>query len=372
MHTAAAVTTHFPHAFLPLLRCSRDGGSLALDSESRSDEVGVIDGLLRCGICGSEYRIEDGIARLMLQTLSAEEEHEITIRDKEDFYTQGGFFVPPKSGWRSELMDRVEIPAQLAALRPLGGRTVLELGCGDGRFTMLMATMEARVLAVDFSISALRQMVRWLPTGIAPTACQSAGRLAGTDLRGRVGLVQASINHLRVRPNSFDRALTSTPLDSREERMGMYRLLADALSDDGRLVTSVENDDPVRRALGLPLARRYSKGGILIEHFDAATLRREMGPYFLNLRIYPIRPKVPFVRRLPLAWGVRLSLVIGAIPYLRRLGELLLVRAEQPVRPPQEGQNRPGSRLAKWLFRRFTRAMGKAAVWGTDELVAPP
>jgi SAM-dependent methyltransferase len=345
---------------------------LSLDAESLSDEVGVVDGQLRCSACGSVYNIENGIARLMIPAHSPEDEHEIAIRDQEHFNTCDGPFVPPEDGWRSELMDRLEIPPHLAALKPLTRRTVLELGCGDGRFTMLMAGMEARVLAVDFSISALRQMARWLPSGIAPTAYRPAGRLIGTDLRGRVGLVQANINHFHVRPRSFDRALSATPLDSRDERMDMYRRISEALKDDGVLVSGTEHDDLFRRALGLPISRRYSSNGILIEHFDVPKFRRELTPYFLNIRFQPVRPRVPFAMRLPLPWAVALSRAVGAIPWLRQFGEILLARAERPARQPEEGQNRPGSKVAKRLLRWRMRRLGKEPIWGTDEVVSPP
>jgi uncharacterized protein YbaR (Trm112 family) len=363
--------TKFPRTLLPLLKCSIDAGELSLDAESVSDEAGVVDGQLRCAVCGSVYHIENGIARLMVDAASAEDEHEIAIRDQEDFYTSSGPFVPPPDGWRSELMDRLEIPPHLAALQPLAGKTVLEFGCGDGRFTMLMAAMEARVLAVDFSISALRQMARWLPTGIAPTAYRPGGRLYGKDLSGQVGLVQANINHFHVRPRCFDRALSATPLDSRDERMDMYCRIADALTDDGRLISGAEHDDLIRRALGLPITRRYSKNGILIDHFDAAKFRREMTPYFHRIRFKPVRPRVPFTWGLSFFWAVAVSRLVSATPVLRQLGEILMAQADCPDRPPVEGQYRTGNRLIKRLLRWRMRRKGKEPVWGTDEHIGP-
>ena len=62
----------------------------------------------------------------------------------------------------------------------------------------------------------------------------------------------------------------------------------------------------------------------------------------------------------------------GAVPLIRQFGELLLVRAEQPVRAPIEGQNRIGSRWIVTLFRWYTQRLGKKAIWGTDETVGEP
>lgn len=342
------VSGEFPRDLFPLLRCSRDAGPLVIVEELQSGAVGIIEARLRCGTCAAEYRIEDGIARLLEGPLTPEGKHEIAIIDGGHACIRPGPFVPPALGWRSELNDLLEIPPHLAELEPLDSCRVLELGCGDGRFTMLMAQLGARVLAVDFSINALRKLAWWLPSGVAPTAYQPVGSSA--DLRGHVGLVQAEASHFHVAHRSFDRALSATPLDSRDERMRMYHTIADALTDEGRFIGGVEHDDLIRRLLGLPLARRYKEGGIFIEHFDIATMRREAAPFFSKLRIRPIRPLVPFVRRLPLWGAVGVLRTVGALPVLRHLGQILLFRAENPVRPPVEGAVRSGSKLAKGLL----------------------
>ncbi len=85
MQKNLAVSAEFPDDLLPLLRCSRDGGPLSIEGESLSGSFGIIEARLRCANCGCEFRIEDGIARLMIDSLSAEDEHERTIRDQEHF-----------------------------------------------------------------------------------------------------------------------------------------------------------------------------------------------------------------------------------------------------------------------------------------------
>jgi SAM-dependent methyltransferase len=349
---------------LPLLRCSRDGGPLLVE-ETRSSALGIVDAALRCGVCTAEYRIEKGVARLMDGALTAENEHEISLRDAEYASMPPAAFAPPDWGWRSELNDLIEVPPHLEALMPLENGTVLEIGCGDGRFTMLMAQLGARVLAVDFSIGALHKVARWLPSGLAPTTYRDS-RCLSQDFRGRVGLVQAHAGRLHVAPRSFERALSATPLDCRDERMALYRTIAEALHDGGRFIGSVEHDDLFRRLLGLPSVRRYSPGGIFIEHFDQAKMRCEAAPYFSKLSIRPIRPKVPFIQRLPLQWGVRAASWVSATPGLRNLGELLLMRAEQPVRPPVERVSRHGSRLIQGLYGWYARMKGQLPVWGSE------
>ena len=189
------------------------------------------------------------------------------------------------------------------------------------------------------------------------------------DLRPRVGLVHAEASHFHVASRGFDRALSLTPLDGRDQRMAMYRTISESLKDDGLFFGGVEHDDLTRRLLGLPIARRYSRGGIFIEHFDRATMRHEAAPFFLELDIRPFRPRVPFVGRLPLAWGVGISRLVGAIPILRNLGEILLLRAQRPIRPfVPEGVNRRGSQLVKEFFRSYAHNIGKEPVWGEERV----
>jgi SAM-dependent methyltransferase len=341
----------FPIDMVPLLRCNNDAGELAIGRQLRGDGEGILDAVLRCEICGAEFCIENGIARMLPDQLSPEDQHEMSIRDSIDYVcTNPGPFLPPPDGWRSVLSDMLEIPPHLHGLRTLPSSTVLELACGDGRLTALIAKTGARILAVDFSINALRLLPYRLPSG------------------ARVGRVHGDINQLHPASRTFDRAITSTPLDSRDERMTMYRMVAHALTDDGRFVASVEHHDLNRRLLGLPLVRRYSRDGILIEHLTAETMLREAAPYFSKLRIRPIRPRVPFVAKMPRGLAFLALRLIAALPLLRQFGELLLLTAQRPVRLPVEGENRSGSRAAKSLYRWYMHKKNHAPCWGEESV----
>ena len=219
------------------------------------------------------------------------------------------------------------------------------------------------MLAVDFSIAALHKLTDSLLTGVAPTTYRVAPRRPAGSLTAHVGLVQADAGHFHVAPRIFDRALSATPLDSRDERMRMYHTIAEALTDDGRFVGGVEHDDLNRRLLGLPRIRRYTPGGILLEHLDIPTMRRETAPYFSQLHFFPIRAHLPFIRRLPMKVAVFLSLAVNEIPGLRHFGEILLLSAEDPIRLPVEGVRRPGNTVAKSLYRWYKGRRGEKALW---------
>ncbi len=356
----------FPRKFLSLLRCVQDAGQLSICHEVRSDEASIIDGSLRCVDCNHEYQIENGIVRLMAETLTQETEHEIGLKDRE-YEAMPEIFVPPSSGWRSDFADRIEIPPHFKALGPLNGCRVLELACGDGRFTLLMAQSGAEVLAIDFCIEALRKLNSNLLSGLAPTSYKVSPQRVTGSLVGRVGLVQADASNFHVAPRSFDRALSASPLDTRDERMKMYRAIAESLTDDGRYVGGVEYDDFYRKLFGMPLVRRYTPGGVLIEHLDIPGMRREVAPYFGRMRFQTIRAHVPLVKnqlakRLP-NLAVFLSLIVCGLPGLKHLGELLLLSAERPRRLPLEGARRPGFVATRKFYRWYKRRKGEAPLW---------
>jgi SAM-dependent methyltransferase len=357
----------FPRHLLPLLRCSHDAGELVC-KEIQSGDIGLIESTLHCSKCSEQYRINNVIACLLKAAKTAETLHEMNLKDLE-YKAMPLEFVPPDSSWRSKLSDAIEIPPHLRMLELLNGHRVLELGCGDGRFTMLMAQRGADILAVDFSIEALRKLASRLRSGVAPTSFEVAPLRKAAELAGHVGLVQADASEFHAAPFSFDVALSASPLDSRDERMRMYCAVAASLKDDGHYVAGVEHDDLLRRLFGMPIARRYTPGGIFIEHFDINMLRREMAPYFFRLRFQLVRAKVPLARRLPLKLAIFLSMAAVRLPLLRQLGEILLVSAERPIRPHPEGVRRPGSAIAKGVYRWFKRWKGEENVWDVGEAV---
>ena len=89
--------------------------------------------------------------------------------------------------------------AHLAALRRLGdfrGRSVLEMGCGDGRLTLGIAGDAAKVVAFDPDAEAVARARGFLPA----------------DLADRVAYRVASGKDLEVEPGSFDLVLFSWSL----------------------------------------------------------------------------------------------------------------------------------------------------------------
>jgi SAM-dependent methyltransferase len=354
----------FPRRFLPSLRCIKDASPLLVSVELQSDENGIADGTLRCAECSREYPIEHGILCLMADSLTEENRHEIKLLNQA-YGSMPESFTPSTAGWRSELNDQVEIPPHLKGLQVRPGCSVLEIGSGDGRYTVLMSQLGAHVLAFDFCIEALKRASRNLAANSAPTTFT----VKPAPRRGEVGLVQADVTTLNLGVRVFDRCISATPLDNRNERLRLFRVIADALTNEGRYVCGVEYDDLYRRLFGLPVMRRYSPGGVLIEHLTMADLKRESGTYFRGLRMQLIRVHLPLVHKLPLWLSAPLTKLAGSILIVRQFGQIVMVTATRPIRTTPEAERRPGYLRAKNLYRWYKRKRGQEPLWDWGEPV---
>jgi SAM-dependent methyltransferase len=326
----------FPRALAALLRCPVDGGELVLDAAGAPTATHIERGEFRCGRCAHVVPIVAGVVRLLAaDTLDAEERHEVALRDEQ---TRALSPDRERAYWAS-LYSRRETASTLKALGPDRNCTAVDLGCGTGRYTALLARACRQVLAVDFSLESLG----WLARENAPGP--------------NVGLVHGDITRLRLAPHAFDRALATTPLDSREQRLAMHRVAAEALGDGGVYVFSTEHYDLRSRLLGAPRAQRYRPGENLFFRLRRHEVEREAAPFFLDVRSRPINVSLPFSRRMPPGLRAALSGAAERVPGLRDLGDLVLVRARQPLREPQEGVGSPGSRAFRYV-RRLVRGAG--------------
>ncbi len=134
----------------------------------------------------------------------------------EDFQEQG----------KDVSRDLVHMPALLRAIGPLKGRTVLDVGCGQGRFTRVLARRGARVTAIDWS----RRMIE--------TALRHEQE---EPLQIRYLHVDARTMGARLAPRSFDLVVGCMSL---MDAPGLERILTGArrlLRPGGRLVFSVSH-----------------------------------------------------------------------------------------------------------------------------------
>jgi SAM-dependent methyltransferase len=298
----------FPSAHVPLLRCPRDAGPLTSTAAPAGEHI--TDGELRCTSCDRRFPVAGGIVGFLLaDELDDESARERALRDEHagEEYAHSAERSGSESG---------EMGPMLAALGPDPASVVLELGCGTGRYTTVLAGRCRTLLAVDFSLASLRELCQRRP--LTPAA----------------GLVHADITRLNVAPRQFTHCLSTlvSNLPTRDHRVAMYRLAATALRDDGRFVFGTHYHDIRRRWRKVAQAGRYGEG-IYVYYFRRPEMVNEVRPFFRRVRARPIAPVLPLAGRLGLPAGT-LSRIAERVPVVRELGRLLLVAAEQPVREP--------------------------------------
>ena len=296
----------FPILLLTLLRCPREGCALELDAGNPVHNGHVQRGNLRCHACHTLYQVEDGIVKLFdPSALDQESQHERALRDQP--------LADDNTSWEQLPWSRMEVEPTLAALQPLSGSIVLELGCGGGRYTVFMADQAAAVLAVDFSRAALKKL---------------GSRVAS---HWNIGLVQADCTRLRLAGKAFDRILSTlvSNLPSPARRYAMFRLAANALTSSGRFVFSVHHHTLVTRLRRVPQAGRYYDGGIFRYLFRRRELLEETQKYFRGVQCRPIQISLPFTDSFGQS-NVTLSRIAESIPLANQLGQLLLVTATEP------------------------------------------
>jgi SAM-dependent methyltransferase len=301
----------FPIDLLPLLRCFHDRGELVFDAGSAEN------GTVRCTTCSRHYPISDGVLSFLepdkLNPISATE---MRVRDGDtDGYDKFIESLGPES--------TAEIQPMLAALQPLSGATVLELGCGTGRYTIPIVRDCRSLVGVDFSMESLRALSRKLP--------ESA----------HVALVQADITRLCVASEAFDR-VTSTlvsNLPTDDARAAMYRLAKLGLTAGGCFVFSTHNYGIREWLRREPIEGNYTDSYAVYRRlFRPKQILSEANEYFGDVRCRRIAIIPPLARKV----GIPIyafSRFAESVPGLNEFASLLLFTAAGARRPALENQS---------------------------------
>lgn len=306
------------------MRCHADAGKLRFGDTSPTVPTRVADGLVHCTTCDAAYPIEAGILRLLLgpQALDPESAYEAAQRDRE------AAEFDHATGEQQGLLNALEVPAHLDALRLVPGCATLEFGCSTGRLTLELVARGSRVLAVDFSLASLQLLAEQLPAD-APIA-----------------LVYADLTQLALAPQAFDRALATctSNMPTRAHRLAMLQLAADSLRPDGRFVFSAYNHTWLHRLRREATAGRYGDDtSVVWRRFRPGELARETAPFFANVDYSSVVPARRYLQRpLPTHPALRALVpllqraarVIGRVPGLRGFGWLWMMTADTPRREP--------------------------------------
>jgi len=143
---------------LDLLACPTCGGDISLAGTSKYEDKEIIDGILTCGKCTREYKIERGVPRFAdLGKIGSEK-----AQTAENFGWQWTHFTQEDERYAEQFLG------WLQPVRPefFEGKIVLEGGCGKGRHTKVAAGWGAKeIVGIDLGdgVESAFQLTRDLP-----------------------------------------------------------------------------------------------------------------------------------------------------------------------------------------------------------------
>jgi len=210
-------------ALVPMLRCPRCGSRLDLTGDvARVSSGQVRQGHLACPACTRRYPIHQGVA-------------EFLARGQGDYVRSFG------RQWTRYDVQQVQEDEETfevktgVSLAELSGLTVLDAGCGGGRYTYVAARHGARVVGVDLS-----------------HAVQQAARVCA-DLP-RISILRADLMQLPLRPAQFDLVFSIGVLHHSRDTRAAFGQVARMVRPGGRLaVWLYRRNTPPQEALNTVL-----------------------------------------------------------------------------------------------------------------------
>jgi SAM-dependent methyltransferase len=195
---------------MDLLACPACEGDKPLTlSDAAREGAEIVSGAFGCASCGASWRIERGVPRF--------------VPEADDY---AGNFGYQWDRWRTVQIDRLNgtTLTEDRMLRDTGwprdwfpGKTILDAGCGAGRFADVLAGLGARVVAVDLS--------RAVDACAATTA----------DRGDAVSVIQASIYDLPLKKGAFDGVHCAGVIQHTPDPARTMRAMPPLLKPGGRL-----------------------------------------------------------------------------------------------------------------------------------------
>ncbi len=184
------------------------------------------DGGLRCGSCGTQYPVVDGIPRLFAPHEAYRGEQDVTDRVKE-FYEGTPFPDYDEHDSVRSLLEKSRrgiYARRLDETIPYNG-LVLEVGCGTGQLSNFLGISCRRVIGTDLSLASLALGERFR-------------REHGID---RVRFLQMNLFRPAFRPGVFDVVLCNGTLHHTADPYGGFEAIARLVKPGGHVVIGLYN-----------------------------------------------------------------------------------------------------------------------------------
>lgn len=257
----------------------------------------------------------------------AEERREIERHDELYRQQRPRDFRMVESDWRKFEGVTVPLTPYFGAVLRLGdvrGKRVLDLGCGDGWFSVILAKRGAHVTAFDVSIEAIR------------TAQQ---RAAANDVTDRTDFAVASAYHLPFATDSFDLIAGMAILHHVTEKETVARELRRILKPGGRGVFM----EPLGDSLLLERIRQFvpvpsgapddpDQWRSQFKHSEIAPLRAaglEVG--WQDFHLFSRLDRVTKSESIRRALNHLDRILLATLPPLRRFARAIVVEIRKPA-----------------------------------------
>jgi 2-polyprenyl-3-methyl-5-hydroxy-6-metoxy-1,4-benzoquinol methylase len=187
--------------------------------------------MYRCPLCGTQYPFRGGVLR-MLGPVDEQEEKTRSAFDFEHRQFERARYLRITPTLVDDWLADVQLSKEY-----FFGRTVLDLGCGSGRWTYAMAMLGARVIAVDFTDAAVditREVTKHLPN---------------------VEVIQANLFRLPFKPEQFDFVVCWGVLHHTADTRQAFRTIAPLVRSQGILHVMVYETRSPLKVFGTGLLR---------------------------------------------------------------------------------------------------------------------